>query len=103
MDCCRTARRLGGEEVTVVVRSPFQDMKASPWEIEDARREDIPILNNMPPKSFEVENGKLKGVWFEHVYAEYDENGRRTLRSEERRVGKEGKAWWATYDCNEKT
>jgi len=80
MDCCRTARRLGGEEVTVVVRSPFQDMKASPWEIEDARREDIPILNNMPPKSFEVENGKLKGVWFEHVYAEYDENGRRTLK-----------------------
>src|SRR5690625_7005370 len=38
MDCCRTARRLGGEVVMVVVRSPFQDMKASPWEIEDARR-----------------------------------------------------------------
>src|SRR5690625_3280 len=34
----------------------------------------------MPTKSFEVENGKLKGVWFEHVYAEYDENGRRTLK-----------------------
>jgi len=79
MDCCRTSRRLGGKEVTVVVRSPFQDMKASPWEIEDAQAEDIPILNNMPPKSFVVEDGKLKGMWFGHVRAEYDENGKRSL------------------------
>lgn len=81
MDCCRTSRRLGGEQVTVVVRSPFKDMKASPWEIEDAMREDIPILNNMPPKEFVVENGKLKGVIFEKVHAVYDENGRRSLVS----------------------
>jgi len=79
MDCCRTSRRLGGESVTVVVRSPFNDMKASPWEIKDAQREDIPILNNMPPKEFVVENGRLKGILFGHVKAEYDENGRRKL------------------------
>src|SRR5690606_11613799 len=30
MDCCRSARRLGGEEVHVVVRSGFEEMKASP-------------------------------------------------------------------------
>ncbi|MDF1695526.1 MAG: FAD-dependent oxidoreductase [Saprospiraceae bacterium] len=79
MDCCRTSKRLGGEEVTVVVRSPRKDMKASPWEIEDAEREDILILNNMPPKEFVVENGKLTGVLFGKVRAEYDENGRRKL------------------------
>jgi len=79
MDCCRTSRRLGGEDVKVVVRSPFKDMKASPWEIEDAMEEDIPILNNMPPKEFVVEDGKLKGVWFSHVRAEYNEEGRRKL------------------------
>lgn len=79
MDCCRTSRRLGGTDVKVVVRSPFKDMKASPWEIEDAQREDIPILNNMPPKEFVVENGKLKGVLFGKVRAEYDENGKRSL------------------------
>lgn len=79
MDCCRTAKRIGGEEVTVVVRSPRQDMKASPWEIEDAEREKITILNNMPPKEFVVEGGKLKGVLFEKVKAEYDENGKRRL------------------------
>lgn len=79
MDCCRTSMRLGGEQVTVVVRSPFKDMKASPWEIEDAQREGIPILNNMPPKEFVMENGKLKGVLFEKVRAEYNEQGRRKL------------------------
>ena len=80
MDCCRTSRRLGGDAVTVVVRSPRADMKASPWEIEDAEREDIPILNNMPPKKFVVENGQLKGVLFEKVHAVY-ENGKRKLVS----------------------
>ena len=79
MDCCRTSRRLGGTDVKVVVRSPFKDMKASPWEIEDAQREDIPILNNMPPKEFVVEDGKLKGIIFGKVRAEYDENGKRSL------------------------
>ena len=81
MDCCRTSRRLGGEDVRVMVRSPFKDMKASAWEIVDAQREGIPIVNNHPPKEFVVENGKLVGMIFEKVRAEYDENGRRKLIS----------------------
>jgi formate dehydrogenase (NADP+) beta subunit len=81
MDCCRTSRRLGGEEVKVAVRSPFKEMKASPWEIEDAMHEDIPILENHVPKSFVSENGKLKGMFFEKVEAKYDENGKRKLVS----------------------
>ena len=79
MDCCRTSRRLGGEEVKVVVRSGFDEMKASPWEKEDAMHEDIPILNYLTPKAFTHENGKLTGVMFESVEAVYDERGRRKL------------------------
>ena len=79
MDCCRTSKRLGADEVYVVVRSPRKDMKASPWEIEDAEREGIHILNNMPPKEYIVENGILKGIRFEKVQAVYDENGKRSL------------------------
>ncbi|HEV7642514.1 MAG TPA: FAD-dependent oxidoreductase [Pyrinomonadaceae bacterium] len=79
MDCCRTARRLGGTDVKVIVRSPFADMKASPWEKEDAQHEDIPIVDNHVPKSFVVEDGKLKGVMFEKVEAKYDEAGKRSL------------------------
>src|SRR5215217_3464206 len=52
MDCCRTSRRMGGEEVKVVVRSGFEEMKASPWEKEDAMHEGIPILNFLVPKAF---------------------------------------------------
>jgi formate dehydrogenase (NADP+) beta subunit len=79
MDCCRTARRLGGEDVKVIVRSPFASMKASPWEKEDAMHEDIPIIDNHVPKSFVVENGRLTGMTFEKVEAVYDENGKRSL------------------------
>jgi NAD-dependent dihydropyrimidine dehydrogenase PreA subunit len=79
MDCCRTARRLGGEEVKVIVRSGFEEMKASPWEKEDAMHEDIPILNFLTPKAFVHEDGRLTGVTFEKVAAEYDAKGRRRL------------------------
>jgi NADPH-dependent glutamate synthase beta subunit-like oxidoreductase/ferredoxin len=79
MDCCRTSRRLGGEDVKVIVRSGFEEMKASPWEKEDTMHEDIPILNFLTPKSFSHEDGRLTGVWFEQVEARYDERGRRQL------------------------
>ncbi|MES2723060.1 MAG: FAD-dependent oxidoreductase, partial [Pseudomonadota bacterium] len=79
MDCCRTSRRLGGEDVKVIVRSGFDEMKASPWEKEDALHEDIPILNFLVPKEFTHENGKLTGVIFEKVVAQFDDKGRRKL------------------------
>jgi formate dehydrogenase (NADP+) beta subunit len=79
MDCCRSSRRLGGEEVTVVVRSGFEEMKASPWEKEDAMHEGIPILNFLVPKAFTHDNGRLTGITFEKVKAEYDPKGRRSL------------------------
>ncbi|MBX3282225.1 MAG: FAD-dependent oxidoreductase [Acidobacteria bacterium] len=94
MDCCRTARRLGGEDVKVIVRSPFETMKASPWEKEDAMHEDIPIIDNHVPKSFvweaedqedagnadqSVRGPRLVGMMFEKVKAVYDENGKRSL------------------------
>jgi len=79
MDCCRSARRLGGEDVKVIVRSGFSEMKASPWEKQDAMHEDIPIINFLVPKEFTLEAGRLTGVLFEKVKAEYDAKGRRNL------------------------
>ncbi len=81
MDCCRTARRLGGEDVTVIVRSPASEMKASPWEIEDAKHEDIPFIDCHVPLEFVVEEGKLVGMRFDKVKAVYDSKGKRTLES----------------------
>ena len=79
MDCCRSARRLGGEDVKVIVRSGFDEMKASPWEKEDAMHEGIPILNNLVPKAFVHEDGRLTGMTFEPVRAEVDARGRRQM------------------------
>jgi len=79
MDCCRTSKRLGGEQVTVTVRSGFDEMKASPWEIEDAMNEDIPIVNFHVPKRYILDEGKLVGMEFEKVRKEYDEKGKRLL------------------------
>jgi formate dehydrogenase (NADP+) beta subunit len=79
MDCCRSARRLGGEEVRVVVRSGFAEMKASAWEKEDAIHEGIPVHNFMVPKAFTHQKGKLTGVLFEKVKAAVNEKGQRQL------------------------
>ena len=79
MDCCRSSRRMGGEDVKVIVRSGFDEMKASPWEKEDAIHEGIPILNFMVPKAFVHVDGKLTGMTFGKVKAIYDVNNRRSL------------------------
>ncbi len=111
MDCCRSARRLGGSDVKVIVRSGYEEMKASPWEKEDAVHEGIPIINFHVPKSFVHEHGKLTGMYFDVVRAEYDEKGRRSLISTGEpevffpcdevlvAVGQENSFPWIEHDC----
>ncbi len=79
MDCCRSSKRLGGDDVKVIVRSGFEEMKASPWEKDDAAHEGIPILNYLVPKAFLHTDGKLTGMSFEKVKAIYDTKGKRSL------------------------
>ncbi|MFT4937141.1 MAG: formate dehydrogenase beta subunit [Paraglaciecola sp.] len=81
MDCCRTSLRLGADVVKVIVRSPRVEMKASPWEIADAEREGVQMIENHVPLEFAVKNGKLVGMYFDRVFAKYDNNGQRTLIS----------------------
>jgi formate dehydrogenase (NADP+) beta subunit len=75
MDCCRTSRRLGGAEVTVIARRSRPHFKASPWELEDAEEEGVRILENHSPKRFVVENGTLVGLELD-VLQWTEENGR---------------------------
>jgi formate dehydrogenase (NADP+) beta subunit len=70
MDCCRTSLRLGAKDVKVMARKPRQFFKASEWELEDAESENVEIVVNHAPKSFVVEQGKLKGMLFDKL--EYD-------------------------------
>jgi len=76
MDCCRTAKRIGGKNIAVVARKPKNMLKASDWELEDAEEEKIDIVINHAPNSFVMENGKLTGVKFDQVEWSEDSNGR---------------------------
>ena len=75
MDCCRTSKRLGATDVTVIGRKPRKYFKASPWELEDAAEEQIEILEDHAPLRFIVENGVLKGMEFER-FRSAETNGR---------------------------
>ena len=78
MDCCRTSRRLGGKDIKVMARRPRGYFKASPWELEDAEEEQVEIIINHAPKSFVVEDGRLRGMMFDRLEWAPDENGQLT-------------------------
>jgi NADPH-dependent glutamate synthase beta subunit-like oxidoreductase len=76
MDCCRSAKRLGGKDIKVMARKTRPYFKASPWELEDAEDERVEILVNHAPASFVVEEGRLKGMVFDIVEWHENEKGR---------------------------
>jgi formate dehydrogenase (NADP+) beta subunit len=76
MDCCRSSRRLGGKDIKVMARRPRKYFKASPWELEDSEEEGVEIVINYAPKSFVIEEGKLKGMLFERL--EWDADAKRS-------------------------
>jgi len=75
MDCCRTARRLGGRDIKVMARKPRRYFKASPWELEDAEEEQVQIIVNHEPKRFVLEQGRLVGMEFQR-YEAAEKNGK---------------------------
>lgn len=86
MDCCRSSLRLGAKSVKVMARKPRQFFKASEWELEDAEAESVEIVVNRSPKSFVLEQGRLRGMMFDVVEYDFDAVGRITS---ERIVGEE--------------
>ncbi|MBV9766974.1 MAG: FAD-dependent oxidoreductase [Acidobacteriaceae bacterium] len=79
MDCCRSSRRLGGNDIKVMARRPRGFFKASPWELEDSEEEGVEIVINHAPKSFVIEDGKLKGMLFERLEWDADAKRSKTL------------------------
>lgn len=81
MDCCRTAKRLGGIDVKVMARRSRQHFKASPWELEDAEEEQVQIVENHAPRRFVIEEGRLVGMEFDRVEWFDDADGRQRSRT----------------------
>jgi formate dehydrogenase beta subunit len=67
MDCCRSAKRLGADDVKVIARRSRPHFKASPWELADAEEEGVVIVENHAPKRFVIQDGVLTGMEFDVV------------------------------------
>ena len=75
MDCCRSAKRLGAEDVKVISRKTRKYFKASPWELEDAEEEHVAIMENLSPVRFVIEGGTLTGMEFDQ-FTSQEVNGK---------------------------
>ncbi|MBQ9516682.1 MAG: FAD-dependent oxidoreductase [Eubacterium sp.] len=78
MDACRTAVRLGAEEVYVVYRRTRNEMPADKLEIDEAEEEGVIYKFLTNPLSFNGEDGKVKSITLQIMeLGEPDASGRR--------------------------
>lgn len=80
MDCCRTAKRLGGKTVSVIARKPRHLLKASAWELADAEEEQVELLLNHAPQKFITNRGNLKALLCQRL--SYQETSDGNLKSQ---------------------
>ncbi len=79
MDACRTAVRLGAEEVSVIYRRTRNEMPAEDIEIKEAEEEGVTFRFLTNPAEILGENGKVTGVKLQVMQlGEPDANGRRS-------------------------
>jgi heterodisulfide reductase subunit A-like polyferredoxin len=76
MDVARTAKRLGPKEVQIVCLETREEMPASPWEVEEAEAEGIPITHRWGVKEIKAQDGKVTGIELKAVERVFDEQGR---------------------------
>ena len=78
MDCCRTAVRLGAEEVYVVYRRTRAEMPAAAVEIDEAEEEGVTYKFLTNPAEIYGENGHVTGIKLQLMeLGEPDASGRR--------------------------
>ncbi len=76
LDVARTAARTGAHKVTVISLESAEEMPASPFEIEEARHEDIEFIHRRGPARIVTEGGKVTGLETIGVLSVFDESGR---------------------------
>ncbi|MBS3779216.1 MAG: FAD-dependent oxidoreductase [Desulfovermiculus sp.] len=78
MDCVRSARRLGFENVNLVYRRTVKEMPADPVEIKEAQEEGVNFHYQVQPIKILAEDGKVSGLeCLRMELGEPDESGRR--------------------------
>lgn len=78
MDACRTAKRLGAEEVSILYRRTREEMPAEEFEIESAEKEGVIFRYLRNPEEIIGKDGAVSGVKLQVMeLGERDERGRR--------------------------
>jgi len=79
MDCCRTSRRLGAENVYIIYRRTEKEMPANPIEIHESKLEGVQYLFlTLPLKVQKDKNGQIKSmICMKMELGEADASGRR--------------------------
>ncbi len=81
VDCARTARRLGAENVRMVYRRSKDEMYITPGEVEEMLHEEIVFETHKSPVEFIGENGRVTGVKFVKTEMSVpDSSGRKKFR-----------------------
>jgi formate dehydrogenase beta subunit len=62
MDCVRTARRLGFDDVNLLYRRTEAEMPADPQEVEEAKEEGVHFHHLVAPVAIEAANGAVTGL-----------------------------------------
>jgi NADPH-dependent glutamate synthase beta subunit-like oxidoreductase len=86
IDVARTARRFGGEAVSMFCLEDRDHMPAAADEVEEAEEEQILIHCGWGPKEILLENGKVKGIVFKKCLSVKDPDGRFNPRYDENDV-----------------
>jgi len=76
MDVARTAKRQNPAEVKIICLENREEMPASPWEIEEAKHEGIPITHRLGVNKILADGGKVKSIELKAVERVFDEEGR---------------------------
>ncbi len=75
MDVARTSKRQGGD-VTLICLESREEMPASPWEVEEAEAEGIPLVTRWGVKQILSAAGKVTGIELKAVARVFDDQGR---------------------------
>ncbi|WPD20998.1 MAG: FAD-dependent oxidoreductase [Candidatus Electrothrix scaldis] len=75
VDVALTAKRVGGEKVTMVCLEKREEMSAWDYEVAEALEEKVEIVNSLGPKQFVGKENICAGVEFKRCAAVFDING----------------------------
>jgi formate dehydrogenase beta subunit len=76
IDAARSAHRAGATDVTVISLEAEHEMPASPFELEEARREEITFVHRRGPARILVDGGRVAGIETIGVTSVFDAEGR---------------------------